>query len=336
MRVCRFRSFATNAWAPRIAALAKCACVALGCQAGSAAPITDPASQWPRWISDTGLDPSGADDAYSGGLAYDVGHALWTGEHDKTRVLALPDDAVIDGRDREHWRFPAGTVALKTIATWRGPIETRGIRALPDDAWEYVGYRWLPDGSDAERLDLATAEPIAGAAHEIPSERQCRQCHESAPVPLLGLRELQLALAPSDAGNELDRFDAIGLLAHAAPSHPPAIDQGDPVATRVLGWLLGNCVHCHNGGTQPNASFDLSPGVAFANLIGQPTRSSASGVGIRVVPGAPDASALVAAIEGIDDDAVLDAIDPMPPVGSVRRDERAIADVRTWIEGLPP
>lgn len=304
----------------------------LGCHESAA--ITDPQTPWPQWLSALDVDPLGdGDAAHRDGLGYRVGHELWVDGLTKHRLLLLGDGNVIDNRDRDRWGFPAGTVALKTLA-WDGhPIETRGIRAQAEGAWEYVAYRWLPDGEDAERLDLAAPLAIAGGpagAHEIPSSRQCRQCHESQSTPLLGLTELQLADATNDGGSELERLDRAGGLLVPAPVSPRHVTHPDPSTAALLGWFVGNCVHCHNGGTAENASFDLDPDVALDNVLGQPTQSSASASGIRVVPGDPDASVLYLAVAGRSADA-----DAMPPVAAERRDLASIDALRRWIEALP-
>ncbi len=301
------------------------------------ASITDPTTQWPPWLSELTLDPHAqGDDAAGGGLAYEVGHELWVDGADKHRLLLLPPADVIDDRDRARWQFPVGAVALKTLSIEGQPIETRAIRALDDGAWEYVAYRWNDDASDAQQLALDQPESIelgSGRVYQVPSRLNCRQCHESAPVPLLGVSELQLAEAGHGDDDELSRFDRLGVLLAGAPQRPLQLDAPDPATAGVLGWFVGNCVHCHHGGDGENASFDLGPAVALENIIGQPAVGSASGSGIRIVPGAPERSLLFLAVAG---EADTPDVDSMPPVAASTRDEVAIATLRRWIEGLAP
>jgi hypothetical protein len=277
---------------------------------------------WPRWLSEIAIDPDGADDPWGMGLAYDVAHPLWTGAGSKRRALRLPDDASIDVSVPESWQLPPGTIAMKTIADADHPLETRLIRTDGDDT-QYEVYAWTDDGSDAERLELDAPTMLAGG-HEVPSRLQCRQCHESASSVLLGIDALQLG----DAGM-LDELTARGVLSDAITGPRPTAAHAEPNAARVLGWLAGNCVHCHNGGAAENASFDLRPDVAFANLVDRPTASSASATGMRVVRGDPDASVLYVAVAGADA-----GVDAMPPVGA-RLPDAALDDLRAWIEGLP-
>lgn len=277
---------------------------------------------WPRWLSEIPIDPAGADDPWDMGLAYDVAHPLWTGAGSKRRVLRLPDEAAIDVSVPDRWQPPGGTIAMKTIADGDHPLETRVIRTGGDDT-HYEVYAWTADGRDAERLQLDAPTMLDGR-HEVPSRLQCRQCHETATSVLLGIDALQLG----DAG-ALDELAARGVLSETITGPRSTAAHADPAAARVLGWLAGNCVHCHNGGTAENASFDLRPDVAFANLVDRPTTSSASAAGTRVVPGDPDASVLYLAALGS-----AAGVDAMPPVGA-RLPDAATGDLRAWIEGLP-
>lgn len=276
---------------------------------------------WPQWLSEIAIDPEGADDPWGMGLAYDVAHPLWTGVGSKRRVLRLPEGMPIDVSLADRWQLPVGTIAMKTIVDGERPLETRVIRVDGDDT-HYEVYAWAADGGDAERLQLDAPTMLEGR-HEVPSRLQCRQCHESASSVLLGIDTLQLG----DAG-ALDDLAARGVLSQTITGPRPTAAHAEPTAARVLGWLAGNCVHCHNGGAAQNASFDLRPGVAFSNLVDRPTASSASAAGTRVVPGDPDASVLYVAVVGS-----AAGVGAMPPVG-VPLPDAALDDLRAWIEGL--
>jgi hypothetical protein len=101
---------------------------------------------------------------------------------------------------------------------------------------------------------------------------------------------------------------------------------------RVKRFVFGNCAHCHHGDGQ----FDLRPEVFVENTKGKPT--SASGVTppagyLRVVPGDPEKSVLFLQLRATNLPATLK---PMPPVGVQFPSADAIADVKAWIESLPP
>jgi hypothetical protein len=100
----------------------------------------------------------------------------------------------------------------------------------------------------------------------------------------------------------------------------------------VLGYMHGNCAHCHNASVQAESRLDLTFQVALSNIIGRETEGSGQAVGVRVVPGAPEQSVLFQALAGESDDADLK---PMPPVGVQLRDAEAIALFRRWITALP-
>jgi hypothetical protein len=158
--------------------------------------------------------------------------------------------------------------------------------------------------------------------HEIPSERQCRTCHEANGAMVIGFSELQLA-----AAGTLDALVERDVLSDPVPDAPDRIEGHDAVTTAVLGYLQGNCVHCHNGIPGPANAFDMRHRVALENLVGVMTTSSAVEPGLRVAPGAPDESVLFRLFTGASDLA-------MPPLGVQRRDEATADLFRTWIASL--
>ena len=308
----------------------------LACGGRDVGSITDPATPWPRSILDLGAVEDGVwtPDAEVV-VPYEVGYPLWSGGGGKSRFLALPAGEQIDDRG-ETWRFPPGAVAFKTFLECDRPLETRALRREDGGAWGYAAYLWDAEAVDAQLLPLEAPVAIeldGGGAHTVPARSQCRECHATADSAMLGVGELQLAAAREGDESELERFDSLGLLARGARRHPAAIEAPDPDTAAVLGWFVGNCVHCHNGSGRDGASFDLSPGVALANTVGQPTESSASAAGIRIVPGSPDQSILYLAVSGEHSDP---EIRDMPPVGVDRRDEDGIARLRELIEERAP
>ncbi|HEY6081422.1 MAG TPA: hypothetical protein VIW29_21555 [Polyangiaceae bacterium] len=298
--------------------------------------LSEPLGELPRWLSEVGLYrelPSLT--AFSRALAYEPSYPLWSDGGTKQRFLVLPQGASIDASAADY-ELPLGSLLFKTFAYRTAespklplPIETRLLRRVAE-GWELSAYGWNQAGTDAELLELKRPELRAVLAddgspieHAIPSRLECRQCHESASSAVLGFSELQLAPA-----GELDR-----LAPHLDP--PPgearqALPEHGPRTSAVLGYFLGNCVHCHNGGNGAASSFDLRPEVALENLIDEPTASSATAAGIRVVPGEPEQSILYLALAGGSDVEVKD----MPPLGVALRDASALTLMREWIEAL--
>ena len=210
------------------------------------------------------------------------------------------------------------------------PVETRLLR-LNADGWELAAYAWDDAATDAELLDLKrgqTREVLSEdgdvVQHAIPSRLECRQCHESSTSQVLGINELQLA--KSGSLRELRAQSA----AAAARSRCKRLPAHGPLTTSVLGYFVGNCVHCHNGTNGAASSFDLRPDVALANIIDQPTASSATADGLRVIPGKPDESILYLGVKGGTELEVKD----MPPLGVAQRDASAVQLLGDWISAL--
>jgi hypothetical protein len=267
---------------------------------------------------------------------YEPGYPLWSDGGEKQRFLVLPEGANIDASQPDRYLFPSGTLLFKTLAFRTAaspdqavPIETRLLR-LTDSGWEYAVYGWDDAGNDAELLDLRRGQSrsVLGSdgqtfEHVIPSRLECRQCHESAFSNVLGLTELQLAQSGS--------LTQLAARLEPAPHEPyAALPEHGPLTSAVLGYLVGNCVHCHNGSNGAASSFDLRPAVALDNAIDQPTASSATAAGIRVVPGKPEQSILYLGLSGSGDREVKS----MPPVGVALRDAGAIQLLERWIRAL--
>jgi hypothetical protein len=278
---------------------------------------------------------------------------LWSDGLAKERLIILPESGVIDNSDSAKWLFPEGTIWVKTFFDDGGPkqarraIETRFIRRGADPAdpfalWEFAVYQWQPDGSDAtlvnfddpmkstpvqvvvdrmengQPLELNDGMPFT---HDIPSKQDCQSCHGSnsktTEADVIGFDELRLNWAlPGAAKTQLEAFVEAGLLS-TLPAAPKTIVEADPVLRRVKAWVLGNCVHCHNGA---EGMLDLHPDVFVANTVNEAT----DGAGImvpdptwrRVVPKQPELSVLfVQARRSPLASGQSVQMRPMPPIG---------------------
>jgi hypothetical protein len=270
-------------------------------------------------------------------VSYRPAWPLWSNGLDKERFVVLPEGERVSA-DSDAWSFPVGTLFFKTFSdpVAERPLETRVIRRGAD-GWEFNVFQWNADASEAELLDLSrsVAVELDGAdgepfEHRIPSRTQCRQCHESAEVVVLGFTELQLGTDGELDTPELER-DEIADLFETAPEPLDAAFDADPMTNQVLGYFVGNCAGCHNASGGPSSAFDLRPGVALENLIDVETMSSQTAPGIRVVPGSPEDSILFLAVSGETDNP---EVKMMPPVGVQVRDGDAIELLRDWISGL--
>jgi hypothetical protein len=169
--------------------------------------------------------------------------------------------------------------------------------------------------------------------HHIPNGFDCRTCHESNDTVIIGFDELRLNGPRSGkAGSQLSALADAGIFKQGVPSEPDAVAHDDAQTREVLGYLHGNCAHCHNGREDAMSSLSLEHPVAFENIVAVPTQGSGQAHGVRVVPGSPETSVLFMALSGESDD---DELKPMPPVGVDLIDADAVELVRSWIAALP-
>ena len=317
--------------------------------AGGAAPQTswlDATGRLPPTLEETGLyaDLTDLGSYDERAILYQPGHALWSNGSVKQRFIVLPKGAQVDTQDRGAWQFPEGTVFFKTFSyedeeakDGLRPIETRVLQKTAE-GWEFHAYLWARDRSSAKLLDGVFTTPVQVEyegetfEHVVPARLDCRTCHESQPVRVIGFDELRLN-SPLVAGgpSQLTSLYARGVLSEL-PDDPDEIVHADDTTREVLGYLQGNCAHCHNGWQGPSSAFDLRHDVALENLISVDTTSELLS-GVRVVPGDPEASALFRALSR---DAAFPDGAVMPPVGVDLVDRKAVALFRGWIEALDP
>jgi hypothetical protein len=169
-------------------------------------------------------------------------------------------------------------------------------------------------------------------------------------VPVLGFSALQLSsdrdpLAPHAepaSGVDLGALVARGWLRNLPPSllkQPPRIAAASAVERAALGYLHGNCGHCHSKPDETGASVPV--GVLLAQSVAEPNstpvvlRSLGSASRFRA-PGVGQAAPVVLA--GSAEKSVLPlrmrSRDPrvqMPPLGTEIADSEAQALIERWI-----
>jgi hypothetical protein len=126
---------------------------------------------------------------------------------------------------------------------------------------------------------------------------------------------------------------------------PPRIAASTPAERAALGYLHGNCGHCHGRPDDVGASVPV--GVLLAQSVAEPnsaldvlrslvsTRSRFRPAGARqdpqiVVPGASHASVLPLRMRSRDPRV------QMPPLGTELPDSEALKLVERWIDNLQP
>jgi hypothetical protein len=293
----------------------------------------------PQQLSETGLfQDMHARVPLARAARYEPRFPLWTNGADKERWLLLPLGTQVQNTYAP-WEFPVGSVFGKTFAypTDHGvePVETRLIRRT-QEGWDYHAYRWLGDDAELLSLERTIYVPLVGFGeqlwHAIPSRFECRTCHESNATPVIGFDELRLnSRLPAMQESQLHALYAQGVLGFAPPEPADEIATDDTVTFSILGYLHGNCAHCHNDSPNRMSELDLRHSQALGQLLGVPTQGSGQLSGLRVAPGAPEQSILYQSF--ITDGRVPD-LKPMPPLGVQRRDAAAAATIEHWIRSL--
>jgi hypothetical protein len=311
------------------------------------------AQQPPQTLRETGLyaDPDAlAVDPHH--IAFSPQYPLWTDGATKRRWIALPAGTTIDGSDPDAWVFPIGTRLWKEFSFNGKRVETRYIERRADGQWAYAAYAWSEDGREAQLVSekgKRGAHPLDGKRwHAIPSVNDCKACHQGGKSEVLGFSALQLssdrdANAPhaetrSTSDTDLKMLIAKGVLAgfpQSLAETPPRI-SGSPTQRAAIGYLHGNCGHCHNErGSLKNVELFLrhrSRGAiepAVASTIGHPVKNAAPGQSpdavLRIDPGHPDRSALAQRV------ASRYSALQMPPLGTQLVDKEAVELLRRWI-----
>jgi hypothetical protein len=285
-------------------------------------------------------------------LAFSPQYPLWTDGATKRRWISLPAGSAIDGSDPDAWSFPVGTRLWKEFAFGGQRVETRYLQRQPDGQWLYAAYAWSADGREArltsERGKRGVYPFGGGRSHTVPGISDCKACHQGSRSEVLGFSALQLSSERDPAALhaeprsisdiDLDYLIDNGLLTGVPKSQANSlsIKASSPTERAALGYLHGNCGHCHNHqGSLKNlglslrhvAETDVPP--AITSTVGQPVRKPAPGQSpdaiLRIEPGRPDRSGLVQRIGSR-----YPALQ-MPPLGTELVDREAVALIERWV-----
>jgi hypothetical protein len=285
-------------------------------------------------------------------LAFSPQYPLWTDGATKRRWISLPPGAAIDGSDPDAWVFPIGTRLWKEFSFNGQRVETRYIARQADGQWQYAAYAWSADGKVArlvsEQGKRGTYALNAKRSHSIPAVSDCKACHQGGPSEVLGFSALQLSpdRDPNAPHAEMPGSDSVDLkilvekgLIFGLPTQllerPPRV-AGTPTERAALGYLHGNCGHCHNAqGSLQNLSMYLSHTTgdavapAIASTVNQPIRNMAPGQSpeavLRVEPQHPERSGLMQRVGSR-----YSALQ-MPPLGTELVDKEAVELLERWI-----
>jgi hypothetical protein len=249
---------------------------------GSAAPPLPPT------LGETGLFERDTLQVRAANQPFAPAHALWTDGMEKRRWLYLPPGTSVAKSNPDGWEFPVGTRAWKEFSRPGGRVETRFIERSNDGSWRFASYVWNAQGTQA-----VLAPEDGDAKLGIPSRADCLACHDGAPVPILGYSAVQLERTIAARSDE-ERM--------------------------ALGYLHGNCGHCHNavalGGT----------GLFFAQSAADPTKSAA----LARASAASRAQEILRRLRS------SNPYVRMPPLGVSVTDAEGVAAVNRWIQQLDP
>jgi hypothetical protein len=254
-------------------------------------------------------------------------NVLWSDGAVKTRWFQLPDGAVIDSSDMNHWKFPVGTKFFKEFALDGKRLETRLIWRVADTGYfekdTLVGaYIWNDTETEAY-FAKAGGENLRGTDHDAPAADTCWKCHVGEAGNVLGLSALQT-----------------GDVSKLPLSAPPPAGTVYEAPNKALGYLHANCGHCHNprgGGWQDSQMIlrlDVEETDAATTKIVQTTVGQdleawlGHGYAKRIVAGDPDQSAIFFRMS----QRAMNV--QMPPVATEFTDDTGLALVRAWIQSL--
>lgn len=317
---------------------------ATGGTGGDATGGTGGGDTFPQWLSETGLYADGAmgETLAEGVERFVPRFPLWTDDAGKDRWIYLPPDTQIDTTDPDRWVFPPGTRLWKEFVRDGVRVETRLLERRPDDTWWMVAYQWNQDQTDAEARPLGV-QNASGTPHDIPSEEDCRACHEQSPARVLGFSAIQLS--HSGEGLTLTELTREALLTDA-PTVP--MIPGTQQEQELLGYLHANCGHCHQDSASASARTALRlwlplGGLAQANGVADTpfyqttvnknvsqSNISPDGKTIHIVPGAPQDSALFLRVSSANRGTTYQ----MPPLGTEDADPSFVTLLESWINGL--
>jgi uncharacterized repeat protein (TIGR03806 family) len=276
------------------------------------APKVTETSDFPRKLSETGLFASTKDLTPEKGLIpYTVNAALWSDGAQKERFLALPGESKIEFDAITYpgpipggmpgWRFPDGTVVVKTFAidmergnsASRRRLETRilhyqhvpGADEYGEGYWRGYTYVWNDAQTDAvllegdldRELTIKDKDAPGGERKQtwhFPSRAECTLCHTLPAKFALGVNTLQMNkehdYGEGRKANQLRTLEHLGVFAKPLPAVPEKLpqlanyeDEKLPVDVRARSYLHSNCAHCHMKWGGGNAQFQLQVTLAL-------------------------------------------------------------------------
>jgi len=299
-------------------------------------------------------------------LPYEVNAQLYADEAAKLRFVWIPEGERIEYVPDSAWRFPVGTILVKTflyarpmaggeVADEPRLLETR-LLVRGEEGWDAHTYVYENGNADArrivagKRIELSFLDDAGDERtnrYAVPNTNQCGECHgKEARLDTLGGTTRQWNRTAPDADvNQIERLIDLGWLEGAEPERgrQALVDPfgSAPLVDRMRAYTDANCGHCHNEDDEAGDDgsglwlrYDLTdPETAARASLGickmpQSAGGATCGNMLDVVPGMPDASIMICRMESEEPKV------RMPPVGRNLEDARGLALIREWIESL--
>eukprot|EP00913_Durusdinium_trenchii_P008782 g8248.t1 len=347
-----------------------------------APPVSKVARKFPRKLSETGLFASTKNHTPAKGVVpYSVNSPLYSDNAVKDRFIALPGNSKIEfdavtypqpAPGAPHgWRFPDGTVLVKTFSMEMEKGNPASLRRLETrilhhermpgvdneygaQVWRGYTYIWNQEQTDAVLLDgngrsetLSIRDRSAPGGvrrqkYRFPSRAECTLCHTMAAKYVLGANTLQLNKLHrygDKIANQLETFNHIGLFTKPikvpVKKLPAMVDYRDktqPLAKRARAYMHANCSHCHRKWGGGNAEFQLLSTLSLKDT---------GTVGVRPGQGSFKLSDPRLIVPGNPDRSMIFhrmtrlGLGRMPHVASHVIDDEGVALIRAWIQSLP-
>ncbi len=277
-------------------------------------------------------------------VPYSVNAPLWSDGSAKQRHIMLPGRETIAVQPDGSYRYPVGTIFVKSFLAGTHRLETR-LMVLRKSGWIGLTYVWndaqdeafLIDGRVEKELAPAVARKLATKRWTFPGRADCTSCHTPQAGHVLGFRREQLDRMHDYGGtkeNQLAAMARIGLFSGTqagGAAWPDWRDPNAPETEAVRAYLDANCAFCHMPGGTGNAKIDLRYGTPFGEtgLLGEAPGQGDLGVrgALLIKPGQPSKSLLYLRMLRTD-------AKGMPNLAHNAVDKQAAARVKRWIAGM--
>ncbi len=293
-------------------------------------------------LLETGLCVDAACTSLSAGVVeFQPRFPLWTDGAAKRRWIQLPPGTVIDDTDMDYWSFPVGTKLWKEFVRDGVRVETRyAVRTGPSEGdWQLMPFAWNALQTDAVAVPDGYVN-ANGTQHDIPPASACGGCHENVKSRVLGFSALQLDYNAPLGLMDLDDAIGTGIVSHVPGATTPHLPlPGGATEQAALGYLHGNCGHCHNADSPlvNRPMFRLETGYlgtlettrTYSSSVNVIADVDLDGATIVAKPGYPDQSVIIKRMT------TTNTAKLMPALGVELVDPTGQNVVRAWIAALP-